>query len=68
MKAVAVQPQLIQALYRRLMLLEALGDEEKESSLGDLAARFPWDKSTTHRLLPTLRRRGYVDQDSETGR
>jgi len=68
MKGVAVQPQLIQALDRGLMLLEALGDEEKEISLADLAARFPWDKSTTHRLLATLRRRGYVDQDPETGR
>ena len=63
-----VHPQFIQALDRGLMMLEALGDEEKDASLAKLAALFPWDKSTTHRLLATLRRRGYVDQDPETGR
>lgn len=61
-------PHIIQALDRGLMILEALGDEEKDASLSRLAALFPWDKSTTHRLLATLRRRGYVEQDPETGR
>jgi DNA-binding IclR family transcriptional regulator len=61
-------PQLIQALDRGMVILETLAGEEKDASLSSLAARFPWDKSTTHRLLATLRHRGYVDQDPETGR
>ena len=56
---------IIQSLDRGLGLLEVLAAERRDVSLSELAARFSWDKSTTFRLLTTLVRRGYVDQDSE---
>ena len=58
--------RIIRTLDRGLIILEALRDEAKDVSLSELTARFPWDKSTTHRLLATLVRRGYVEQDPGT--
>lgn len=60
--------RFIQSLDRGLILLEALSEEGRDSSLSDLAARFAWDKSTTFRMLATLIHRGYVDQDAETNK
>lgn len=60
--------RFIQSLDRGLELLETLAAERREMSLGELASRFEWDKSTTHRLLATLSRRGHVEQDPETSK
>ena len=60
--------RVIQTLDRGLILLEALSEERRDVSLSELASRFAWDKSTTFRLLATLIRRGYVEQDVETSK
>ena len=62
------QGQIIRTLDRGLIILDALKDERGDVSLSGLTARFPWDKSTTHRLLATLIHRGYVEQDPETSK
>ena len=59
---------IIQALDRGLVVLEALAAEPSDAPLSHLASQFPWDKSTTRRLLTTLIRRGLVEQDGESHR
>ncbi|MEW6754529.1 MAG: IclR family transcriptional regulator [Candidatus Latescibacterota bacterium] len=56
----------VQALHRGLLVLEALAASGGDTSLAQLAARFPWHKSTTLRMLATLIQHGQVEQDPET--
>lgn len=49
-----------QSLDRSLDILECFGPREPELSLGEVARRVRLPKSTTHRFLTTLVRRGYV--------
>lgn len=57
----------IQALTRGLTLLERLAESEGSVSLTDLAQQVGLAPSTTHRLLTTLERLGYVQQVGELG-
>lgn len=57
-------PEDVRALARALDLLETL--RECPMPLTDLAKRCHLSKSTTHRLLSTLRARGYVVQEQGT--
>ncbi|MFH1567734.1 MAG: IclR family transcriptional regulator, partial [Gemmatimonadota bacterium] len=58
----------IQALDRGLMVLEALAASAGDASLSQLAAQFPWHKSTTLRLLNTLVQHGQAERDPESSR
>ncbi|WP_432558101.1 IclR family transcriptional regulator [Granulicoccus sp. GXG6511] len=50
-----------------LDLLECFATEE-ELGVSDLARRLGIAKSTAHRLLSTLRSRGFIEQDEDSGR
>ena len=54
----SVQEDSVRALARALDLLEAL--RQSPMSLTDLVTRCRLSKATVHRLLSTLKRRGYV--------
>lgn len=66
-KAVTATGQ-VQSLTRGLSLLEALAKAESGLSLTDLARAVELAPSTTHRLLATLEKMGYVYQGGELGR
>ena len=55
----------VQSLTRGLWILEALAKSEGGLTLTDLAHRVQLAPSTTHRLLSTLERMGYVYQDGD---
>ncbi len=57
----------VRALERGLLVLETLSEGEGRA-LSDIARQTKLTCSTTLRLLETLRGRGYVDQDEQTGR
>ncbi|HET7095994.1 MAG TPA: IclR family transcriptional regulator C-terminal domain-containing protein [Casimicrobiaceae bacterium] len=58
----------VQSLTRGLSILEALARAEAGVSLTDIAQRVQLPPSTTHRLLSTLEKMGYVYQSEELGR
>jgi len=49
-----------------MRLLEVLADSGRAMGVSELSRALDLDKSTTYRLLATLRPRGYVEQDPET--
>jgi len=55
----------VQSLTRGLSILEALAKAEAGISLTDIAHRVELPPSTTHRLLSTLEKMGYVYQSEE---
>lgn len=57
----------VQVLERALKILEALAREREGLGLNELARRVGLHKSTTYRLLHTLKEYGYVDQDNTYG-
>jgi len=57
----------VQSLTRGLSILEALAKAEGGLTLTDLAHRVQLPPSTTHRLLGTMERMGYVHQDGDLG-
>ena len=57
----------VQSLTRGLSILEALAKAEAGISLTDIAQRVDLPPSTTHRLLSTLEKMGYVYQSEELG-
>jgi IclR family acetate operon transcriptional repressor len=57
----------VQSLTRGLSILEALATAEAGISLTDIAHRVDLPPSTTHRLLSTLEKMGYVYQSEELG-
>ena len=57
----------VQSLTRGLNLLEALAKADGGITLTDLARRVDLPPSTTHRLLSTLERMGYVYQGGDLG-
>jgi IclR family transcriptional regulator, acetate operon repressor len=61
-------PGQVQSLTRGLSILEALGKAEGGLTLTDVAQRVALAPSTTHRLLATLDKMGYVYQAGELGR
>ena len=58
---------LVQSLDRALSILDVLRLSDGGLTLGDVAARTGLPKSTTHRLLATLERRGLVARDADAG-
>jgi len=61
-------PGQVQSLTRGLSILEALGKAEGGLTLTDVSRRVDLAPSTTHRLLATLEKMGYVYQAGELGR
>src|SRR5882757_6468464 len=59
--------KFIHSLDKGLEVLERVA-RAGDLALSDLAHDLDWDKSTVFRLLATLMRRGYVEQDPETKR
>ena len=57
----------VQSLTRGLSILEALAKSGSGLTLTDVAQRLQLPPSTTHRLLSTLERMGYVYQAGELG-
>lgn len=57
----------VQSLTRGLNILEALAKAEAGISLTDIAHRVDLPTSTTHRLLSTLEKMGYVYQAGALG-
>jgi DNA-binding IclR family transcriptional regulator len=65
----ARRPYTAQSLERGLLALAALRDSpHAELSLTELAQHVGLHKSTVHRLLVTLERNGFVEQDGRTRR
>jgi len=58
---------VVQSLDRALSILDVLRLSDGDLALGDVAARTGLPKSTTHRLLSTLERRGLVARDQLGG-
>lgn len=56
---------LVQSVARALDILELL-HRHQELNISRISDMLDLDKSTVHRLLSTLRQRGYVKQDPET--
>ena len=57
----------VQSLTRGLSILECLARTEGGLTLTDIAQRVQLPPSTTHRLLATLEKMGYVFQMGELG-
>jgi DNA-binding IclR family transcriptional regulator len=58
----------VQSIARALTLLEALGEGTGEVGIVELSRRVSLHVSTVHRILATLAARGYVRQNTDTGR
>ena len=63
-----LDPKIIHSLDKGLEVLELVAASGEDVSLSDLTKKLKWDKSTVFRLLTTLIRRGYIEQDPETKR
>lgn len=57
----------VQSLSRALLLLTRIAEYSDGVSLSDVAQQVGLAASTTHRLLTTLEKQGFAEQDSETG-
>ncbi len=53
----------VQAIGRTLDVLEAMQESGASQTLGELAKQVNLHKATVHRILTTLERRGYFEQD-----
>lgn len=60
--------KIIHSLDKGLEVLEMVAADGEDVGLSELTLRLKWDKSTVFRLLTTLIRRGYIDQDADTKR
>jgi DNA-binding IclR family transcriptional regulator len=58
----------VKSVEKACLLLEVVSDYPDGISITELADRVGMYKSTAHRLLNTLMRRGYIEQDRRTGR
>jgi len=63
-----LDPKIIHSLDKGLEVLELVAADGEEVGLTELTRTLRWDKSTIFRLLTTLIRRGYVEQDPATKR
>lgn len=57
----------VQSIDRAFDIIELLSKEPRSIAMTEIGRRLNLHKSTVHRLLSSLRERGYVEQDSETG-
>ncbi len=58
----------IQAVDRALRILETTAAAGTPLSLAEMSQRVGLHVSTTHRLLATMRARGFIERDAESGR
>ena len=57
----------VQSLDRAFDILELLSRERKGLALTDIGKRLDLHKSTVHRILASLKDRGYIEQNPESG-
>lgn len=57
----------VQSIDRTFDIIELLSHETRSIPMTEIGRRLDLHKSTVHRLLKTLRRRGYVEKEDETG-
>ncbi|RIV20218.1 IclR family transcriptional regulator [Alicyclobacillaceae bacterium I2511] len=57
----------VKSVEKACLLLEVLGSHPEGLAVTDLAARVGMYKSTVHRLLTTLMKRGFIEQVRDTG-
>ncbi len=60
--------KIIHSLDKGIQVLELVAASGADAGLTELTEKLNWDKSTVFRLLTTLMRRGYVEQDPVTRR
>jgi len=58
----------VQSVNRALDILECFGQEKSEWGLSELSQKLNLAPSTIHRLLNTLIKRGYIEQDVKLGK
>jgi DNA-binding IclR family transcriptional regulator len=58
----------LKSLVKVARILECFSTVDRSLSLGDICARTGFPKSTTHRLLASMRETGLLDQDRERDR
>jgi DNA-binding IclR family transcriptional regulator len=56
----------IRSLDKGMDIIELLATEPRGFSVAEIARQLGFNVSTTHHLVATLRRRGFLDQDPET--
>ena len=56
----------IRSLDKAVDIIEMLAAEPRGFSVAEIAKSLGFNASTTHHLVATLRRRGFLDQDPET--
>ncbi len=56
----------IRSLDKGMDIIELLAAEPRGLAVAEIARRLGFNASTTHHLVATLRRRGFLDQDPET--
>jgi DNA-binding IclR family transcriptional regulator len=56
----------IRSLDKGMEIIELLAAEPRGLSVAEIARQLGFNVSTTHHLVATLRRRGFLDQDPET--
>ncbi len=56
----------IRSLDKGMEIIELLAAEARGLSVAEIARQLGFNVSTTHNLVATLRRRGFLDQDPET--
>jgi DNA-binding IclR family transcriptional regulator len=56
----------IRSLDKGMEIIELLAAEARGLSVAEIARQLGFNVSTTHHLVATLRRRGFLDQDPET--
>ncbi len=57
----------VQSLDRAFDIIELLSQESRSIPMTEIGRRLDLHKSTVHRLLTSLRKRGYVEQEAESG-
>jgi len=58
----------IKSIHKALDVLEVLASEAKGLGLTEISKRLNMQLSTAHRILSTLKHRGYIEQESAKGR
>ncbi|MBM7623917.1 IclR family transcriptional regulator [Sporohalobacter salinus] len=63
-----VKKKVVQSVDRALIILEALANKGSPMTLSSLAEKIDLNISTVHRLLNTLRVRGFIEQEEDNGK
>lgn len=57
----------VQSIDRAFDIIELLSQETRGLAMTEIGRRLNLNKSTVHRLLASVRERGYIEKDAETG-